>query len=161
MSGDARCVGAPIADIDEVLSRVAHALKTKSGEPTRGAFLPSRSHFVPGTDDRGGLSTARAAQPPVDVYLQYVDGKAGRRASGVLGVTVGGFKAAGQAVGHDLPIHDDGGIGSNPEHHASVWYPLNEGATSSAEKRSHERIAKQVVPLAVVLYTPPTVDGYQ
>jgi hypothetical protein len=132
MSADARCVGTPITDASEVLSRVASDLKGTGGEPARAAFVPSKSHFVPGSDDNGGLSTKRPTQSPRDAYNEYLCAREGRRALGVLGVSVGGFKEAGKSVGHDLPIYDDGGIDPNPDHHASVWYPLE----GSSRKRT-------------------------
>lgn len=148
MTTDERCVGEPISDTGEMLSRVAARQKNKETGPSIATFHPSKSTFVPGQEDNGGLSTKRPSQAPEAAYKEFVAGKAEREAIGVYGVTVGEYKHAGQLAGHELPVHDDGEIGSNPAHHASVWYPVAAELTKSAKRTLYERIAKNVLEYA-------------
>lgn len=153
MSDDSRCAGTRITDTSEVLRRVAAGLKSRDGKPTRASFIPTRSNFVPGSKDQGGLSTKRKTQSASDVLDEYNKGRE-IKAEAVLGVSVGDFQTAGERAGHELPIYDDGGIGSNPQHHASVWYPIDEKLSSAQQKKQHEKIAQQVVKFAEVLHPP-------
>lgn len=153
MSDDDRCAGTEITDTSEVLRRVAANLKSRDGKPSRASFIPTRSNFVPGSIDKGGLSTKRKTQSARDALDEYNDGRP-IKAEAVLGVSVGDFQTAGELAGHDLPIYDDGGINGNPQHHASVWYPIDEALSPRQQKTAHEKIAQQVVKFATVLHPP-------
>lgn len=145
LATDPRAVGPELEASEERLSRVVVDLKGKGGDPTRGAFMPSKSNFKPSSD--GGLSTKREMQAPAEVFEEYV--ASGRSAVGVWSVSVLDFKVSGLAAARcNLPVHADGGYvpvdGGDPypDFHASVWYPMG------VSRGVHERIAKEVLTCA-------------
>lgn len=154
--------GSELKNDAEVLRRVVPLAKAFWDRPSAEAFMPpvdpppappidpptvpsdpSKSAFMPGSNDKGGLSTHAQVVSAEDAYRAYLSPT--RRALGTWGISVDECKK------QSAPPYSDGGIEGNPANHVSVWFPM------PAPRRVHERIALELCKAAIArkcLYRP-------
>lgn len=169
---DAGYPGIRLVEQTELLRRVAPGGKAKGQDklPGSGAFKPDPASqpgseaFKPGgrnSRDNGGLSTKRQAEEPAAAYWAYLhaaDPPGSRWALGTWGFKVG------EADSADLPSYDDGGHGTNPENHATVWFPMPTELSSTRLRLLHDQKAEDLRSFALehgCLYRPddPEADA--
>ena len=96
-------------------------------------------------------------QAAAKVFEEYVS--VAGSAIGVWGTLVGEWDQVANQVECELPAMNDGGIAGNPEHHATVWFPMppRDEMGDKPLKRLHDRIALDIHQCAMqrpALYRP-------
>lgn len=144
--------GRRLGEPDELLRRVVPIGKSTSGRPGADAFKPdpTTGAFQPGgrnSRDNGGLSTKREAQHPAVAYWEYLRCSTPPGSRQAIGTW--GFKVSEAHSLEGLDCRGDAGIDGNPEHHATVWFPMPEQQSKAKLKLRHEQIAEGLLRFAL------------